>query len=76
VDQTDIAHAQIFGSSLLEIPLELLEVANTVRAECGTLPERLIQRRIRDTMDIMRSQAGPVQIAGLDDATKAIGDLF
>jgi hypothetical protein len=76
VDPADLAHAQIFATTLVEIPPELLDMAEKVRGECGQLPERIVRRRIRDALDAERSKVGPVHDAGLDGASKAIADLF
>jgi hypothetical protein len=38
-----------------QIPLELLEVAEGVRRDCGELNEILLRRRLRDTMDNIKS---------------------
>ncbi len=60
----------------MEVPQALLEVASAARNESQNLPERIIQRRIRDAMDRERMKLGPVQIAGLDGSTDAIAALF
>lgn len=76
VDPADLPYAQIFTTTLMEVPADLLDVAEEVRTQCGSLPERIIQRRIRDAMDMERAKAGPVQDAGLDGATTVISELF
>lgn len=76
VNQSDLAHAQVFGSNLVEVPSNLLEVAQQIRIDNASLPERIVQRRIRDALNDARAAAGPVQAAGLDGAAKAISDIF
>lgn len=78
-DQVDRSVQQlpyIFAGPILEIPKELLDAAQRARSENADLPERIIQRRIRDALDRERLKAGPVQIAGLDGAPAAINEMF
>lgn len=66
-----------FAGPILEsLPQDLIEVARRIRSESGELPERIIQRRIRDALDREKMKAGPVQIAGLDGASQAINEMF
>ena len=41
-----------------QIPVELLELAGGVRKDCGELDERLLRRRLRDTMDNIKRARG------------------
>lgn len=66
----------VFATPVLEIPQDLLDVARQAREENVDLPERLIQRRIRDALDRAKMKIGPVQFAGLDGASGAISDMF
>jgi hypothetical protein len=66
----------VFTDPIMEVPKELLEVASATRNESQNLPERIIQRRIRDAMDREKMRLGPVQLAGLDGSTEAIAGLF
>lgn len=66
----------VFASPFLEIPKELLAIAQHTRSESGKMPERIIQRRIREELDRQKSKAGVVQIAGLDAAYEAINEMF
>jgi hypothetical protein len=69
--------SQFFSSSLFEfLPKDVIEVAQKVRNECGDLPERIIQRRIRDALDRERLALGDVHWAGLDGAQDAINGMF
>jgi hypothetical protein len=75
--ETSQGLSQFFAESLFEfVPNELITVAQTVRSECGELPERIIRRRIRDSLDKARLEAGGVQAAGLDRALDAIQAMF
>jgi hypothetical protein len=69
-------HTYLFAGPVLEIPRNLLEVAQAARSENVGLPERIVQRRIRDAMDRERLKVASVQMAGLDGASEAIGELF
>ena len=47
-----------------QIPVELLEVAGGVRKDCGDLNERLLRRRLRDTMDNIKRTRGALAKGG------------
>jgi hypothetical protein len=66
----------VFASPILEVPKELLAIAQRARSESGALPERIIQRRIRDALDREKLKVGAVQIAGLDGVSEAINEMF
>jgi hypothetical protein len=69
--------APVFAGPILEsLPKDLLDVAQRVRTENSELPERIIQRRIRDALDRERIKVGRVQMAGLEGAPEAINDMF
>lgn len=66
IDNSGKGFSRIFTSSIYEsIPSELIEVAEQVRKESVGLPERIIQRRIRDELDRQKMTAGDAQRAGL-----------
>jgi hypothetical protein len=68
---------QLFATPVLEIlPNDLVEVAQAVRSDSGGLPERVVQRRIRDALDRQKSKAGTVQKGGLQRFDDAISDFF
>jgi hypothetical protein len=46
------------------VPLELIEIAGQVRQECGGLNERLIRRRLRDTLDNLKRNRGALAQGG------------
>lgn len=46
------------------VPVELLEVAEVVRKECGAVNERLIRRRLRDTLDSFKKHRGAIAKGG------------
>lgn len=76
VVQTAQRMPYVFIDPIMEVPTELLEVASATRKESQNLPERIIQRRIRDAMDREKMKMGPVQIAGLSGSTEAIASMF
>lgn len=76
VDQSATRLPYVFTDAVMEVPQELLAVARSTREENGSLPERIIQRRIRDAMDSQRMKLGPVQAAGLGGAPDAIAAMF
>jgi hypothetical protein len=47
-----------------QIPVELLELAGGVRKDCGELDERLLRRRLRDTMDNIKRTRGALATGG------------
>jgi hypothetical protein len=76
VIQTSERMPYVFIDPIIEAPKELLEVASATRRESQNVPERIIQRRIRDAMDREKMKLGAVQIAGLDGSTEAIATMF
>lgn len=67
VESVEKGYTRIFSSSVFEtIPLDLIEVADSVRRDNAGLPERLIQRRIRDELDKQKGALGEVHKAGLN----------
>jgi hypothetical protein len=60
------------------LPPELLEYAEQVRSELDGLPERIVNRRIRDSLDAARSRLGTLAQGGmevrLDDLKAALRD--
>ena len=47
-----------------QIPVELLELAGGVRKDCGELDERLLRRRLSDTMDNIKRTRGALATGG------------
>jgi hypothetical protein len=47
-----------------QIPVELLELAGDVRKGCGDLNERLLRRKLRDTMDNIKRAPGALAKGG------------
>jgi hypothetical protein len=58
------------------LPPDLLKVAQETREHCGLLPERVIQRRIRDRLDREKMTIGGVHKAGLEASEQAIAAMF
>ncbi len=52
-------------SRLAFVPKHLIEEADRVRAETTATSDRIMQRRVRDTLDEMRAAVGPEAVAGL-----------
>lgn len=72
IDASGKGFSRIFTASVYEsIPVELVSVAEQVRLENGELPERIIQRRIRDELDRQKAVVGAAQRAGLENASGA-----
>lgn len=73
IDTSGNESARIFTASVYEsIPDDLIQVAEQVRSNHRGLPERLIQRRIRDELDKQRMSAGEVQRAGFETPDAAL----
>jgi hypothetical protein len=77
IDTSGNGSARIFTASIYEsIPVDLINVADIVRARNAGVPERLIQRRIRDELDKQKMAAGAAQQAGLEGAESAFKASF
>lgn len=59
-------------SRLENVPRDLIELADRVRTENGGLDERVIRRKVRDTLDAARAKQGPVTVGGLHEIQKTI----
>jgi hypothetical protein len=68
---------RVFSSAVFDnLPPNLLSVAREVREKSGQLPERIVQRRIRDSLDQQKSALGAVDKVDLESAESAIlGEL-
>jgi hypothetical protein len=47
------------------VPKVFLERADEIRREVGNLDERIVRRRVRDTLDEMKRERGPQALAGI-----------
>lgn len=47
------------------VPKELIETADTIRAEISGLDERVIRRRVRDRLERLKLEQGPEALAGI-----------
>ena len=47
------------------VPKEFLDRADEIRREVGDMDERIIRRRVRDTLDEMKRERGPEALAGI-----------
>jgi len=72
ISRENLAALPIIASGALfdSLPEEVLEVAAKVREDCASLPEHVIQRRIRDAVDKQKMKIGPIHRAGLDSIKK------
>lgn len=57
---------------LENVPRDLIELTDRIRAENGDLEERVIRRKVRDTLDVARAKRGPVTIGGIGEIEKSI----
>jgi len=55
---------------------DLISEAVILRSSLKDLPERVIQRKVRDHLDHARSRIGPIAIAGLDEVDDSLQSLF
>jgi len=77
IDNSKKGSSRIFMSTIYEnISPDLIGVAQQVRERCHGLSERLVQRRIRDALDMQRMKAGVVQSAGLEGLEDALLSMF
>lgn len=66
VDVTGAALARVYADTLVEpIPSELMALVTELRTKHADLPENVIQRRIRDTLNQERSRLGAIDAGGL-----------
>lgn len=54
----------VFDIMADQIPVELLDLASGVRTDCGELDERLLRRRLRDTLDNIKRTRGELAAGG------------
>lgn len=65
VDVTGAALAKVYADALIEpIPSELMALVTELRTEHADLSENVVQRRIRDTLNIERSRLGAIDAGG------------
>lgn len=55
----------VAGDILYELPNELIQLADQVRANNQGLPERIVRRKVRDALDRARRRVGPIAQAGI-----------
>ncbi len=66
VDVTGAALAKVYADTLIEpIPTELMALVTELRTQHADLPENVVQRRIRDTLNRERSRLGSIDAGGL-----------
>jgi hypothetical protein len=66
VDVTGAALAKVYADALIEpIPSELMALVTELRTEHADLSENVVQRRIRDTLNVERSRLGAIDAGGL-----------
>ena len=54
------------------IPANLVATAKEVREQNSGLPERIVQRRIRDNLDVQRAKVGVLHKTGLEEINEAL----
>lgn len=59
-------------SRLENVPRDLIELADRIRAENSDLEERVIRRKVRDTLDEVRARQGPITVGGIGAIEKSI----
>jgi len=59
-------------SRLENVPRDLIDLADRVRIENRGLDERVIRRKVRDTLDGARAKQGPVTVGGIHEIEKSI----
>lgn len=59
-------------SRLENVPRSLIDLADRIRAENTGLDERLVRRKVRDSLDAARSKQGPMTIGGISEMEKKI----
>jgi hypothetical protein len=70
---SELALPITLDAGLLEfLPPELLAVANRVREQSSNLPEYLIRRKVRDSLDEAKRRIGPVAAGGIPDVERRI----
>lgn len=66
VDATGTALAKVYADTLIDsIPTELMALVTELRTQHADLPENVVQRRIRDTLNHERSRLGSIDAGGL-----------
>lgn len=76
IDSLSSSVSKIYAGVILEgLPQELMEKVREVREEHKSLPEYLVQRRIRDRLNMERARQGEIGRAGLSGASEAIRNL-
>ena len=69
--------SRVFSTAIIEsLPIELIKAAERVRAECSGLAERIVQRRIRDTLDQEKAKIGTIHQSGLEKVEQTIRSTF
>ncbi|MBI5386979.1 MAG: hypothetical protein HZA90_20085 [Verrucomicrobia bacterium] len=58
------------------MPIELIEIAGQVRQECGSLNERLLLRRLRDTVDTLKRTRGVLAHGGFAGVRERLETAF
>jgi hypothetical protein len=63
---TGAALAKVYADTLIEpIPTELMALVTELRSQHVDMPENVVQRRIRDTLNHERSRLGTIDAGGL-----------
>jgi hypothetical protein len=78
VSKSSESSLPVFLSDMLSdnVPVELLEIAETVRKECSAVNERLIRRRLRDTIDGFKKHRGAIAKGGFNALKERLEKAF
>jgi hypothetical protein len=77
VDLTGGSLARVYTDVLFEpASPELLHVMERIREENKDLPENIVQRRIRDKLNVERSRMGEMDSVGIDGAADALRKIY
>jgi len=77
VDVTGAALARVYADALVEpIPSSLMNLVTELREKHAALPENIVQRRIRDTLNLERSRLGAVDAGGIINPADLLDSVY
>ncbi len=75
-DAVNLGNTRIFSDTLWDVvPNNLIAIAREIRQQNATLPEKIIQRKIRDELDLQRAEIGPIHLGGLEKVEDTINSM-
>lgn len=76
-ENVNLGNTRIFADTLwMFVPQNLKEIAQEIRAHNAELPEKAIQRKIRDALNTQRVDLGPAHENGLEGIENVIRSMF